>query len=164
MANVDPFNSSVELGLRAATILEAIFPRKASLSRLVIYDYLCVHSSDIEEGPESLHPDTPYRSGEILVRRGPLRQGLQLFYSRSLVTTRYQKAGIYYSANDYTGVFLDACDGVYLAALRDRASWVDRRFKTLNDRQLRAYAKRHLGDWGAEFEMATDADWELWAQ
>ena len=66
---VSPFNGPVEIGLRALCVLTTAFPAAYALQRLVVFDYFLVHSDDIEGGPEGLHPRTPHRGGEILVRR-----------------------------------------------------------------------------------------------
>lgn len=53
-----PFNSPVESGLRALVLLYSLFPTSASLQRLVVFDYLLIHSDDVPDGPEGLHPRT----------------------------------------------------------------------------------------------------------
>ena len=66
--NLPLFNSSLETGVRSAVILDATFPRAFDLSQLTWLDHLVVHTADIG-GPDSLHPDIPQRTGELLVRR-----------------------------------------------------------------------------------------------
>jgi hypothetical protein len=51
-----PFNSAVEIGLRSLCLLTAAFPAAYSLQRLVVFDYLLVHSDDMPGGPPGLHP------------------------------------------------------------------------------------------------------------
>ena len=68
MTDIHPFNSAIECGLRSLIILEHAFPLEYDLQRLVFYDYLLVHSQDAG-GPNSIHPATPHRSGEVLVKR-----------------------------------------------------------------------------------------------
>ena len=65
---VSLFNSPLECGLRAVVLLVECSPQELDIQRLVNYDYLLVHSGDIN-GPPSLHPDSPLRSGELLVKR-----------------------------------------------------------------------------------------------
>ena len=64
---IEPFNSPLETGLRSLAILEAAFPNRYDLQRLVEMDYLVVHSADVG-GPESLHAPLPLRAGELLDR------------------------------------------------------------------------------------------------
>ena len=158
--NSSPFNGPVESGLRAAVLLYAIHPDCASLQRLVVFDYLLIHSDDIPEGPSGLHPKTPYRSGELLVRRDTLRQGMLLYMSRGLIGDQYREFGIAYGATDRTGAFLDALVSKYTRALRERAEWVSERFDSYSDQHLKVLAKEHLDEWGAEFEM----DSVLWSE
>ena len=79
-----PFNSALETGVRTLAILVAAHPRAHDLHRLVQYDYLIVHSADAD-GPSSLHPPLPLRSGELLVRRNVIGRGILLMVSRGLV-------------------------------------------------------------------------------
>jgi len=159
-AILSPFNGPVESGLRAAVLLYALFPEPASLQRLVVFDYLLIHSDDVPDGPPGLHPKTPYRSGELLVRRDTLRQGMLLYMSRGLIDDLYRESGMAYAATERTGAFLDALQAEYALALRNRSSWVVDRFVTFDDRDLDGFVREHLGDWGAEFEM----DSVLWAE
>ena len=155
-----PFNGPVESGLRAAVLLYEIYPDSASMQRLVIFDYLLIHSDDISDGPPGLHPKTPYRSGELLVRRNTLRQGIMLYMSRGLIEDHYRESGISYSATERTSAFLDALISEYTHALRQRAGWVISRFGRYSDQDLDVLVKEHLGKWGAEFEM----DSVLWTE
>lgn len=80
---LSPFNSALEAGVRTLSVLVASHPKAHDLGRLVQYDYLTVHSADAD-GPPSLHPALPLRSGELLVRRGLIESGLRLMVSRAL--------------------------------------------------------------------------------
>jgi hypothetical protein len=157
---LSPFNGPVESGLRASVLLYALFPEPVSLQRLVIYDYLLIHSDDVPNGPPGLHPKTPYRSGELLVRRDTLRRGMLLYMSRGLIGDLYRESGLAYAATERTGAFLDALHTEYVHALRDRSSWVVEHFAAFDDQDLDGFVKEHLGEWGAEFEM----DSVLWSE
>lgn len=78
------FNSPLEAGIRAVSILGAAYPQTYDLQRLVAFDYLLVHTGDIG-GPDNLHPPTPMRSAELLVRRKLVEQSLLLMMTRDLV-------------------------------------------------------------------------------
>lgn len=157
---VSPFNSPVESGLRALVLLYSLFPGASSLQRLVVLDYLLIHSDDVPDGPAGLHPKTPYRSGELLVRRETLQRGIHLYMSRGLINDLYLDSGLAYAATERTASFLDVLTSEYVSALRTRAEWVKTHFSTLTDDRLDAYVKEHLGQWGAEFEM----DSVLWSE
>lgn len=162
MPNNSVFNGVIETGLRSLTLLVGAFPEKLSLQRLVIYDYLIVHTDDVQDGPSALHPRTPRRGAEILVRRGRIQAGLRLYQSRGLVDRRFESGGVFLAATERAGSFLDAFDALYVSALRDRALWVAGRFAEMNDTALHSYIDERVGDWGTEFELESllwTGDW-----
>jgi len=150
---VSPFNGPVEIGLRALCVLTAAFPATYALQRLVVFDYFLVHSDDIEGGPQGLHPQTPHRGGEILVRRGVIQEGLTLYESRGLLERVYEDGGIFFTATDKSADFLDTLSTEYLTGLRERADWVVDSFGALEDADLDAMVRDRIGTWGAEFSM-----------
>lgn len=150
---VSPFNGPIEIGLRALCVLTTAFPTAYALQRLVVFDYFLVHSDDIEGGPEGLHPQTPHRGGEILVRRGVLQEGLTLYESRGLVERVYKDGGIFFAATDKSADFLDTLSTEYLRGLRERADWVVDSFGLLDDADLDLMVRERIGTWGAEFSM-----------
>jgi hypothetical protein len=152
---ITTFNSAVEVGLRALVLLNDIFPHSYSLHRLVILDYFAIHSDDLPQGPQGLHPQTPHRSGEILVRRSTLQDGLMLFHSRGLIDIVYLDTGVEYSASERSSSFLDSLDSEYVAVLRDRSAWLQANYASSTDAELQAIVRDNIGVWGAEFEMAS---------
>lgn len=150
---VAPFNGPIEIGLRALCILNDAYPKAYSVQRLVVFDYLVVHSDDLPNGPNGLHPKTPHRSGELLVRRGALQRGLLLYQSRGLIEQHYEENGIFYSASDRSAGFLEVLRSEYASDLRNRAAWVVDEFGDTSDDALARLVREHLGEWGAEFTM-----------
>lgn len=160
-----PFNSAIEIGLRATSLLSEAFPARYSLQRLVVSDYLLVHSDDVPDGPPGLHPKTPHRSGELLVRRAVLEQGLMLYQSRGLLERHYTETGVMFAATERTAGFLDALSSDYAAQLRERAVWLVSLFGDMPDGELLGIANSQVGEWGAEFAMESvlkvkDAEWQ----
>ena len=146
-----PFNSALETGVRMLAILIACYPKAHDLGRLVQYDYLTVHSADAD-GPPSLHPPLPLRSGELLVRRGLIESGLRLMISRSLVSREVHVQGFLYGAEDSAASFLDNINSPYIVTLRSRADWVAATFDNLSADELDAIVKRLLEAWTIEFQ------------
>jgi hypothetical protein len=146
----NPFNSTVETGLRMLVLLDASESSVCDLGRLVVYDYLLVHSDDVQDGPKSLHPATPHRSGELLVRRQMIRDGLILLISRELAAVSYDDQGITYSATVLTRPFLNHLESSYARELRERAGWVTGMFSGYANEALTEFAMSHLNDWGGE--------------
>jgi hypothetical protein len=146
-----PFNSALETGIRTLAVLVASYPRAHDIGRLVHYDYLAVHSADAD-GPPSLHPPLPLRSGELLVRRNLIESGLRLMMSKSLIRREVRPTGLFYKAEEAAGAFLNNLQAQYTLQLRDRAAWVSSTFDSLNDSELEAVAKRLFEAWTIEFQ------------
>jgi hypothetical protein len=145
------FNSPLECGLRAALILLAAYPDSCYLQRLVQYDYLLVHSGDIDDGPPSVHPATPQRSGELLVRRSLIEQGLAYMIHKMVIEQTFSGSGIGYQAGEYAPLFLDSLRSSYVLSLRERAGWVVERFQDMPDVDLNKYMQTRWSKWGSEF-------------
>jgi hypothetical protein len=154
------FNSPVELGLRALTLLAEAYPRSLDLQRLVILDYLLVHSGDLEGGPESLHPPSPLRAGEVSVRSGLIEDGLHLFATKGLVARVADSSGISYQAEELATAFLDALTSEYSGTLRDRAEWAVSAAGYISDVDAAALLERTIGRWKTEF-VADETEVEL---
>lgn len=147
------FNGPVEIGLRALAVLNDAYPDAYSLQRLVVFDYLIVHSDDLPGGPSGLHPQTPHRAGELFVRRGVLQEGLLLYQSRNLVEQIYESSGVSFAATERSAAFLDVLRTEYVVGLRERAAWLVRNFGQIPDANLEKLVNDNIGEWGAEFEM-----------
>ena len=135
------------------SILNEAFPEAYSLQRLVIFDYVVVHSDDLPGGPLGLHPKTPHRSGELLVRRGVLHSGLLLYQSRGLIERRFDQSGVFFAATEHSAGFLDALGADYVVTLKQRARWLVEEYGDLSDSQLEDLVRDSIGQWGTEFEM-----------
>jgi hypothetical protein len=147
-----PFNSALETGLRALTVLSSSYPASADLQRLMTYDYLLVHSSDAG-GPESLHPGIPQRNGELLVRHALVQNGLFLLLSRNLIERFASGNGIEYRAADSAQPFLDRLGSLYIHALRERADWIAETFTWMSNEELKAFVDSRFAKWTTEFQL-----------
>jgi hypothetical protein len=146
------FNSPLECGLRSTALLVECFPTQLDIQRLVQYDYLLVHSGDAD-GPASLHPATPHRSGELLIKRPLVEAGVSMMMQKSIIECTYSTEGILYIAGNWSLTFLDAIRTPYLDSLRSRAMWVSNTFGSMSNEQLRAFVSERWTTWGAEFEL-----------
>ncbi len=115
------FNSPLEAGIRAVSILGAAYPQTYDLQRLVAFDYLLVHTGDIG-GPDNLHPPTPMRSAELLVRRKLVEQSLLLMMTRDLVEREVTSEGIKYGAGENAATFLSSVSSVVVKFFWTRRS------------------------------------------
>lgn len=149
---LETFNSPIETGMRALILLAASYPMQLDLQRLLEYDYMMVHTGDVD-GPPSIHPALPLRSGELLVRRQLIERGLMLMVSRKLVTRHATPNGFMYQAEDDAGPFLDTLTTEYLTDLKDRAEWVVDRFRDMSDQEIRFMLTRVYDQWSREFQI-----------
>lgn len=145
------FNTPLESGIRSLIVLTAIKPRKCDLHGLVSYDYLLVHSGDIDGGPKSLHPDSPFQSGELIVRRQLVERGLNLIINKGLVNKTFEKEGILYGASSIADSFLVYFDSPYAMRAMAIGRWINEHFGTYSDEELSNFVSANIGRWGAEF-------------
>lgn len=145
------FNGPLEAGIRVVALLGAAYPQTYDLQRLVAFDFLLVHTGDVG-GPESLHPPTPHRSAELLVRRKLIEEALLLMMTRDLVQRQITAEGIKYVAGENAATFLASLSTHYLRALKERASWLVDALGHHSDQDFRAVMRRFFDDWVEEFQ------------
>ncbi|MGV3615126.1 MAG: ABC-three component system middle component 2 [Fimbriimonas sp.] len=148
------FNNPLEAGLRVLAILMESHPSPVELQKLVFLDYLAVHSGDVD-GPESLHPPTPHRAAELVLRRELLDGGALLMLSRGLVARHFDESGFSYSATEEAGAFMMSLTAAYTAALKDRARWVVKTFGDRSTEELGRFFAQNLDRWGGEFAISS---------
>jgi hypothetical protein len=145
------FNSLLETGMRSLVILDAAYPRAFDLSEMTWLDDLVVHTADIG-GPTSLHPDVPHRSGELLVRRPLVEQGLTLMRRQHLVVRKSSPRGVLYRASDEGTAIVDHMRTNYAQVLRARARWLAERVEPLVAQELKRLVDDRFGRWSIEFD------------
>lgn len=145
------FNSPLEAGIRAVSILGAAYPQSYDLQRLVAFDYLLVHTADVG-GPESLHPPSPMHSAELLVRRRLVESALLLMMTRELIQREITSDGIKYCAGENAATFLSSLSSTYLRALKDRANWLVGALGSHTDQEFKGVMRRFFDDWVEEFQ------------
>lgn len=147
---MQPLNSPLELGLRTLVVLTAAFPRTFDLNRLVLLDYCLLHSADLE-GPPSVLPAVPNRSGELGLKRTVLDHGIQLMARAGMVDLVTTAEGMTYRAGEEAAPFLRLLDSPLLGALGEVASWAVDEFSDLNTDQVRNRLRTVSDGWATEF-------------
>jgi ABC-three component (ABC-3C) system Middle Component 2 len=145
------FNSPLETGVRAVVVLDAAFPRSFDLAHLTWFDHLVVHTRDIG-GPASLHPDIPQRTGELLVRRRLVEEGLNLMRRVHLVDASVTERGILYQAREEASAFTDSLRSDYARELKERASWLADYLNRVSEADIQALIARRIDRWAVEFQ------------
>lgn len=160
MASVDkqgvpahPFNSTLETGIRALVVLEAFYPRHCDLMELTWLDHVVVHTGDLDgnDVPDSLHPDLPNRTGELLVRRQLVERSLRMMQQMHLIEVFDTETGVQFGASEEAPSYLNLLQAPYSKALKDRARWMAERFSGMDTDQIRTLIERRIGRWTAEF-------------
>lgn len=157
-----PFNGPIECGLRVLIVLSCAAPDSYDLTRLTVYDYILLHSNDVPQevltrmghsppAPKSLHPATPYRGGELLVRRKTIRDGIRLMVSKGLVEPEYDSAGISFRSTAAGRPFIQLLESEYVKDLIARAEWLVSLFRQMSGDEIPVFASRYLMDQGGEF-------------
>lgn len=149
--NTTVFNSPLEVGLRVLYILNELYPKGCDLQRLVYYDYILVHSSDVPNGPKSIHPCIPHRTSEILIKRELVKKGLTLMNSKQLIKSIFDKTGILYSSTELTNPFLEYNNSEYANKLKSVSNWLVNKFEAYSDEKLSLFIKNNMDVWGGEF-------------
>jgi hypothetical protein len=144
------FNSPIEIGLRLLFIFHAT-NKALDLQRLAYYNYLLVHSADVPDAPQSLHPNLPNRSCEIVINRSLVQKGLKVLLAKQLIDVKYTKKGVYYKANRLTSILAINFTTEYSNMLKNIGSWVVKSFDTMSDNKIEQYFNSNLGKWGSEF-------------
>lgn len=155
---VRPFNSALEYGFRTLFILNSAPGHAMDLERLVSYDYLLVHSGDVDAGPPSLHPAMPHRGTELLVKRKVIHAGLTKMLGKELIEIVFAPQGFLYRATDMTAAFIKLLKSAYAQELVARAEWIVGRFGGYTDQELEVFMAQNVGRWGSEFESLTAVD------
>lgn len=152
------FNTALESGMRSLILLTACFPRKLSLHRIVVLDYLLVHTGDLaglseNAPPTSIHPPEDSRAVELLVRRGLVSSGLALMGAKRLINRYATPDGFRYEAGEEAGTFTDFLKAGYAEDLKFRAGWLSDNIVPMPDSELDELIRDHLDRWAAEFQV-----------
>ena len=145
-----PFNTPLETGIRSLAILMAIFPRSLDLEYIAFFDYLTLHSGDVQ-GPESLHAPLPLRSGELTIRRELIERGLLLMMSRGLIEMLPTSDGFQYLVTDAAGAFFSMLSSQYISKLKERAEWVVETFGESTPEELNVVKQQFFQEWSTQF-------------
>ena len=148
------FNSALETGVRSACVLAADLSMQYDLQQLLAFDHLVVHTGDVYNAPSSLHPNTPQRNGELLVRRPLVEHGLLLMEHKKLIEKIVSADGFYYKATDLASVFIDSLTNSYIEELRERANWAVKMYKESGDEFISEVFNVAFGRWVNEFQIA----------
>lgn len=148
------FNSALETGVRSICILVVDLSNKFDLQQLLALDHIVVHTGDIENAPPSLHPNILQRSGELLVRRPLVENGLVLMESKRLVQKVITPDGFFYCATELASAFIENLTNEYIKELSQRAQWAVTMYNDYGDRLFSEIFNSAFDRWRNEFQIA----------
>lgn len=151
MIREELINTPIECGMKSLIVLDAVRPGRCDLKRLVTYDYLLVHSGVFSSGPTSLHAESPFQSGEILVRREFVQRGLNLIVAKGLALRHFSSSGVVYEAASFSNSFLSYFKSAYAKRAIQIAHWIGETYGRYSDEELDQFVSDNIGKWGAEF-------------
>lgn len=149
--NINVFNSPIEVGLRILYILNTFKSTELDMNKLVIFDYLLLNSNDFPKGPKSIHPSTPHRSSQMIIKPPILREGLNLMISKDLIELSFTNEGIKYKSNELTEKFIEHLDNTYSKKLIEVSLWIKDQFENYDFKKLDSFVKNNIPNWGSEF-------------
>ncbi len=152
-------NGPIEVGVRILILLNESYPTSIDLNRLVLLDHSLIHSADLD-GPGSVHPALPLRSGELGIKRVLIERGLQLMIRAHLVDHEVHEGGIYFRSSEVSDHFLRTIDSTHKVLLQNAAAWVVESMGGLSDHDLRERMATVLGGWSAQFTADAEAEHE----
>ncbi|MEZ8533086.1 ABC-three component system middle component 2 [Vibrio cyclitrophicus] len=117
------FNTHLEAGVRSLVFLNSTFPNSFDLNALLVADYVIVNSEDFN-GPKSLHPKAPNRSGALVVRRETVFKGVELMISCGLIKEEFKTCGINYRATGDAQAYIRQLKTEYSKQLKIRSEWL----------------------------------------
>lgn len=153
MMKVNPFNNSIDSGLRTLCILNELYPLGFDLQTLIYLDYITIHSGDFGSKLTSLHPAVPYRTGEIFVRRTSIKQGLELYTSKGLIEISYHSEGLVYSASESSSQFVEILQETYTIELNKRIKWMSEYIKQFKINHLKDIIEEQAKTINHEFKI-----------
>jgi hypothetical protein len=148
------FNSALETGVRSLCILVVDLSNQFDLQQLLALDHIVVHTGDIQNAPPSLHPNILQRSGELLVRRPLVQNGLVLMESKRLVQKVITPDGFFYCATELASVFIENLTNEYIKELSQRAEWAVTMYNDYGDRLFSEIFNSAFDRWRNEFQIA----------
>jgi hypothetical protein len=149
---IEIFNSPIDVGLRILFLLKEI-KRPLSLQSIIYLDYLLLHSGEILNAPSSINESSEIGSGEILIKREVTRAALSLMHQNQLLDIELLETGVYYSSNKLTVAFIkNNFTSNYSLNLTERAKWLNKKFKSFDERKLKEYVSKNISKWDIEFD------------
>ncbi|GEM_PF-4756807 len=146
-------NSTIEVALRVLVILTINCSEKFDVERLGYYDYVSTRLNDYNDKFKSLHPYTPYKHGELIVKRELIQSALALLLKKDLVKIEYGTEGVNYYSNKYSSYFLSHFKSEYYLELCKHVEVASNNLSNIKTEDLRKLFKRNINKMEMQFKF-----------
>lgn len=140
------YNTPVEIGVRLLMILVKS-EVEVDFDKLLVLDYLSLHSNVINDEFKSLHPDNPCHGLEIYSKIDVSKNAINLLISKGLIDIRFTSEGIAYSSNSISEYFLSFFEGEYYNELEENIERIINKFNLWDSNKLQDYIFKNIGKW-----------------
>lgn len=140
------YNTPVEIGVR---LLMIIVKSKIEIDfdKLLILDYLSLHSNVINNRFKSLHPDNPFHGLEIYSKINISKSAINLLISKGLIDVKVTSKGIVYNSNSISEYFLSFFEGDYYKELEESVEKIIDNFNSYSSEELQKYILKNIDKW-----------------
>ncbi|MDU5107635.1 ABC-three component system middle component 2 [Clostridium sp.] len=140
------YNTPVEIGVR---LLMIIVKNKIEIDfdKLLILDYLSLHSNLINDNFKSLHPDNPFHGLEVYSKMNISKSAIDLLVSKGLIDVKFTSNGIVYSSNSISEYFLSFFECDYYKELEESIEKIIGNFNSYNSNELQEYVFKNIDKW-----------------
>ena len=123
------FNTELEAGIRTIAVLDAIYPLSIDFEALTKADFIIINSGDFG-GPDSIHPSTPNRIGELATRREIIRNGIKLMRRFGMIEVILENDGVNYKATPNAYPYLKLMRCKYSKRIIESAKWISQEIQS----------------------------------
>lgn len=140
------YNTPIEIGVR---LLMIIVKNKIEIDfdKLLILDYLSLHSNVINNEFKSLHPDNPFHGLEVYSKMNISKSAINLLVSKGLIDVKFTSKGIVYSSNSISEYFLSFFECDYYKELEESIEKIIDNFNSYNSDELQEYIFKNIDKW-----------------
>lgn len=143
------YNTPIEIGVR---LLMIIVKNKIEIDfdKLLILDYLSLHSNIINDKSKSLHPDNPFHGLEIYSKMNISKNAINILISKGLIDVNFTSKGIAYSSNSISEYFLSFFEGDYYNELEKSIEIIIDNFNSYSSEELQEYVLKNIDKWNSK--------------
>lgn len=150
--NIKIYNTPFEVGIRILILLVRC-ERPLDIEEITTYDYLLLHSSEMDKEIKSLHPDNPFYVMELYSKRNVIQKSITLLISKGLVLCEYNSNGISYKPTEIANNFLEYFESSYFLKLMKNADLINLKLINFKLEVIKELINENYEEWKNEFEF-----------